>query len=261
MKSKLFVFLFVLLSLVHTTTAQNPMSLTEPTLEDRFPKIIGGLRFSQTTLNLGKVLNNELLSDTIRIFNNSQKPLSLSIKMKLPDHLKIDIQPTKLEAGQQGYILVTFNASLRNEFGFVFDRIMLHTDDMEHSDKNLNISATISEFFPPLDTADTLSAPKARLSEKSFNYGRIQQGEKAQHDFMIYNDGQHDLKIHSAKSTCGCIKTSLSKNIVLTGDSALISVEFDSFAKESSISKEAMIFINDPSQAEIILTVLAEVWK
>lgn len=234
---------------------------TAPTLEDNFPKRIGGLRFSATTLHLGNILNNIERLDTIKVYNNSGNPISISSAMKLPDFMKLDIQPAKVEANSVGLIIISYSASLRKEFGFVLDRIMLNTNDREQPEKNLNITATINEYFPPTDLSDTLLPPKGRMTENSFNFGKIQQGEKAVHDYLLFNDGQRDLVIHHSKTNCGCIKSEFSKNLVIPGDSAFVSLEFDSFGKEGEISNEIVIFVNDPAKPEIRLTMQGEVWK
>ncbi len=261
MKLKLASIIFLFISLSFKVSAQNGIVRTEPTLEDRFPKRIGGLRFSQTTLHLGDVYNNANRMDTIQLYNNSDAPLTLSISSKLPDQIKASIEPSKLEPASEGIIVVQYDATKQKEFGFNFDRIILHTNDTEMPEKNINITLSIKEYFPPADPGDTLIAQKARLAESTYNFGRLQQGEKARHDYIIFNDGQRDLKIHHAKNTCGCIKTSFSKNIIAPGDSALASIEFDSFGKDGSTSNESVIFVNDPSQPELRLIIQGDVWK
>jgi len=234
---------------------------TAPTLEDNFPKRIGGLRFSETTLHLGTILNNAEITDTIKVYNNSEGPISLSISNKLPDYLKLDIQPAKVESNAQALIIVSYSASLRKEFGFVLDRIMLNTNDREQPEKNLNITATMKEYFPPNASSDSLLPAKVRIAESSFNFGKIQQGEKAVHDYVFFNDGQHDLLIHHSKTNCGCVRSEFSKQLISPGDSAFVSLEFDSFGKEGDISNEVTIFVNDPVKPEIKLTIQGAVWK
>ena len=261
MKLKLAFIILLFISHSFKGYSQNGIVHTEPTLEDRFPKRIGGLRLSNTTLHLGDVYSNENRIDTILLYNNSDVPLTLSIGSKLPDHIMASIEPSKIEPASEGILILHYDAGKLKEFGFIFDRIMLHTNDPEMPDKNINITLSIKEYFPPADPSDTLISQKVRIPERTYNFGRIQQGEKARHDYLIFNDGQKDLKIHQAKNTCGCIKTSFSKNIIAPGDSSLATIEFDSFGKDGSTSNESLIFVNDPSQPEIRLIIKGDVWK
>ncbi len=261
MKYKKIVLLAAFISFALTCPAQTGMVDTKGTIEDRFPKKIGGMRFSETTLHIGSVLNNETRTDSIHIYNNSVGAITLSTSSKIPNHLKLEFKPLKLEPGSEGLLIVSYAAALRNEFGFVFDRIILQTNDAVQPEKNINITATIKEYFPVSDPADTLLIQKAIVAESAFNFGRIQQGEKAHHDFVIFNGGQHNLIVHHAKSNCGCIRTSFSKNTVAPGDSAIVTVEFDSFGKVGAISNEVLVFISDPAKPEIRFTIQGDVWK
>lgn len=261
MKIKIILFLGLLLCSSLILSAQQTLVQGEPTLEDRFPKRIGELRFSKTTAHLGTIFNNEIKVDTILLFNGGEQPLSIALGEKLPDYLKVELSPSKLEPGSQGIILLRYDANFRKEFGFHFERVILRTNDTEMAEKNINITLSIKEYFPPPDPTDTLISQKARTPESTYNFGRIQQGDKARHDFVIYNDGQRELKIHHAKNVCGCIKTSFSKNLIAPGDSSIATVEFDSFGKEGSNSNETLIFLNDPAQPEIRFTIMGDVWK
>ncbi len=261
MKFKITLLLSLFLCSSLLLSAQRNTVPGEPTLEDRFPKRIGELRFSKTTVHLGTVFNNEIKVDTILLYNNAETPLTLTLTEKLPAYLTMEVKPSKLEPAAEGLIIIRYDASLRKEFGFHFERVMLNTNDAEMAEKNINITLTIKEYFPPADPTDTLASQKARIPESTYNFGRIQQGEKARHDFVIINDGQRELKIHHAKNDCGCIKTSFSKNILAPGDSSIATVEFDSFGKDGANSNETLIFINDPAQPEIRLTILGDVWK
>lgn len=261
MNKTVYFFIILLFLFPVTAPAQSSIVQANPSLVDQFPKLIGNLRLSETTVQLGNVYNNETKLDTVRIYNSSANPMSISIRVPLPEYIKLQIVPEKLDAGKEGKLLISYAASMRKEFGFVFDRIMLGTNDPLQSDKNINITATINEYFAPGNPADSMLIPRARLSESTYGFGRVQEGVKAQHNFTIFNDGQKDLVIHHSKSDCGCIKTSFSKMTVLPGDSAVLSLEFDSFGKSGALSRDLSVFVSDPKQPELRLSISAEVWK
>jgi hypothetical protein len=232
--------------------------ITNPTLNDRYGKKIGGLRFSVTNLSFGTINNNEERRDTIFIYNSTQQKINLTIDGKLPPHLALQFQSSELAPGTEGWIIISFDAAKKNDFGFILERVILNTNDTDQPQKALSVSATINEYFSAgLDSVK----PKARISEMVFNYGTLKQSEKAEHDFVVYNDGISALKLHKTKSSCGCIKTSFSKNEIPQGDSAIVHVVFDSFGKEGKDSRNFSLFVNDSSMPEIKFEVKGEVLK
>lgn len=253
MKSLLKFFFLASLLYSYSSLAQSYFGSSAPTLQDKFPKRIGSLRFSATTLNLGRIGNNEVKKDTVRIYNTASRAITLSFNGKIPGHMQVNSSTTSLEAGGEAWIAIVYNGGLKNDFGFVLDRISISTNDSVQSVKFINITATIYEVFSVLSSEDSMLVQKARVPETAFNYGTIQNGEKRSHDFVVYNDGKRELKLHKAKSSCGCIQTVISKNAVAAGDSAYVRVMFDSFGKEGTDSRKISLYTNDPSQPEIKL--------
>ena len=55
------------------------------------------------------------------------------------------------------------------------------------------------------------ASPKIEFSSTEYNFGRLNQGEKADYDYKFENTGDDTLKIDKVKSSCGCTATMLSK--------------------------------------------------
>lgn len=219
-----------------------------PTVSDKFTKRIGNLRFSNSTLAFGQVNNNEKRQDTINFLNVGDRVINLTLQTK-NNYSTITLSNSKVNPGEEGWILIAYDFSKRNDYGFILDRILINTDDSEQPQKNINITSTIHEYFAPGDSI----APKARTTESLFSYGNIQAGDKVNHDFTIFNDGSAPLIIRKAKSTCGCIKTTIPKADIAPGQSGTIKVEFDSFGKDGKDSRIITVFLNDPKMSEIKL--------
>lgn len=261
MKRKFFILSFVFVFKILFVSAQSQVVASNPTLQDKYAKKSGSLRFSSSTLNLGRIANNVIRKDTIRIFNSASRPVTMTLGGKSPEHLQLDLSTASLEPGREGWLAISFDAAAKKDYGFVMDRISLITNDSIQPTKFLNLTATIYQFFPPMSTEDSAMVQKARVPELSFNYGGIRQGEKRSHDFVIYNDGKKDLLIYKAKSSCGCIHTALSKTTIAPGDSALVKIEFDSFGKEGKDSRSISVYLNDPAMPEIKLEMAGEIFK
>lgn len=243
--------LLFFLTILHTSAfGQRAVVASGPTLEDRYPKRMGSLRTSATTLSFGRIKNNVTKSDTIWIYNSGRSTLNLTVDSKVPSHLLVKLGAGKLAPNESSWLSVTFDASKKGDYGFVLDRFFILTNDSVISNKVFAVTATLEEFFPPMTSEDSLMCPKARIASSIYDFGAIRSGDKTSHDFIIYNDGKRDLKIHKAKSSCGCIKTKFSRDVVPPSDSCIVSVEFDSFGKDGKENKSVTVYMNDPSFPE-----------
>lgn len=233
---------------------------TSPTIQDQYPKKAGNLRMTSTKFDLGKIKNNEIIHDTIRMYNSGSLPINITLPLKMPLFMKVNIKGNPLQAGGKGYIALNYDASKKNDFGFVMDRIQLNTDDINQPQKYISVSATIEENFPLFAIGDTLIV-KTRITDVSYSYGIIKQGEKASHIFKIYNDGSKKLLLHKIKSSCMCLKATFSKKEIFAGDSAIILAEFDSSGKLGKDSRIFSLYISDPDMSEVKFEVKGEVVK
>lgn len=250
-----FALCFIVASCVFTKIEAQTIA-AQPTLNDQYSKKIGNLRFSQSTLGFGKVANNEKKQDTIRIMNSGKSTINLFAQSK-NNFSTVTFSTTKLPPDATGWILIAYDFSKRDEYGFILDRILINSDDVDQPQKSINVTATIHEYF---DLTDTLT-PKARIPETIYSYGNIQAGEKANHDFLIYNDGVKPLIIRKVKTTCGCIKPSTTKSEIAPGEAGVVHIEFDSFGKDGKDSRIVNVFLNDPMMSEVKLEVNGVVLK
>ena len=96
------------------------------------------------------------------------------------------------------------------------------------------------------------------FEETEFDYGIIDQGEKATHVYKFKNTGNEPLIISNAKGSCGCTVPSWPKEPIPVGGTGEIEVSFDSKGKKGKQSKRVTITANtDPVQT--FLTIKGEV--
>ena len=250
------LFFVVLLSILVSDLCYAQTISAPPTINDQYAKKIGNLRLSESTINFGKVLTNESRQDTIRILNSGKVAMNLDVNGS-NNYSSVLISKNKLAPEETGTIIVSYNFAKRDDYGFILDRILINTNDTDQPQKNINVSATIQEYFSPSDTL----LPKARIPETIFSYGTITAGQKSNHDFLISNDGVKPLIIRKVKSTCGCIKTSVTKSEIQPGETGIVHVEFDSFGKDGKDSRTINVFLNDPMMPEVKLEVSGTVLK
>ncbi len=253
--------LLVLLFQAYPLAAQRSLVASEPTTNDRFPKKVGNLRFSDSVLKLGKVRTNELRSDTLKVLNTATSSIRWELPKDVPTHLRISLSGEELASGSEGWIAIRYDAREKNDFGQVFDRLILSTTDTDLPQKVITISANITEYFAPLSTEDSAVVQRSRIPETVFDFGTISQGTKVEHAFPVYNDGQRELILRHTRSACGCIKTVIAKQLLAPGDSTVIQLTYDSFGKEGKESRNFQLFQNDPAAPEVRFEVKGTVTK
>jgi uncharacterized protein DUF1573 len=87
-----------------------------------------------------------------------------------------------------------------------------------------------------------------------YNFGKISQGEKVNHEFKFKNTGKSPLIISNATATCGCTTPDIPKEPVKTGDSGVIKVVFNSTGKMGMQDKIVTITSNaNPATTEVHL--------
>jgi hypothetical protein len=98
------------------------------------------------------------------------------------------------------------------------------------------------------NTTQNNSGPQPRIivSEEEWDFGKVTQGEKPTHIFMVKNEGEGDLIIDSLKESCPCIEVSISATRIQPGESAELKVTYDTTDYVGKDEKHLHIYSNDP---------------
>ncbi|EHQ29025.1 DUF1573 domain-containing protein [Mucilaginibacter paludis] len=101
---------------------------------------------------------------------------------------------------------------------------------------------------------DTANAPIIRFEKDSYNFGKINQGDKVSYDFKFTNAGKTPLIITDAVASCGCTKPDWPKEPIKPGDKGVIKVVFNSAGKDGLQDKLITITGNTvPTQSVVHL--------
>jgi len=105
--------------------------------------------------------------------------------------------------------------------------------------------------------------PRILVSEEEWDFGKVIQGEKPTHIFIVKNVGEGDLIIESLKESCACIEASISTNRIKPGESAEVKVSYDTTDYVGKDEKHIHIYSNDPQEPDkrINLYVETEVFQ
>ena len=93
--------------------------------------------------------------------------------------------------------------------------------------------------------------PKASSQQMEFDFGTVEQGQIATHNFMLVNNGDDILKITDVHASCGCTAAKPDKNELAPGESINIKVEFNSAGKMGKQEKWIYVKTSDPNNKEL----------
>ncbi|MEN0005223.1 MAG: DUF1573 domain-containing protein [Bacteroidota bacterium] len=93
------------------------------------------------------------------------------------------------------------------------------------------------------------------FAETTFDFGTVEEGEKVAHTYSFKNTGNEPLILSNAKGSCGCTVPKWPREPIAPGDSAEITVEFNSKNKKGKRNQKVTITANtNPPQTFIYLT-------
>lgn len=229
-------------------------------IEDDYRYEMGPMRLKSNHLAFGNIKNTQLTEKSLEVVNTSDKPVSVEF-VGVPAHISISATPASLEPGQKGSIKASYNAPQRNDWGFVIDRMNLKINGVSERNYSLVISANIEEDFSGMSAAELAKAPVLSVDNPEFKFGKIKQGEKVDHVYVLTNSGKSDLHIRKVKASCGCTAVQPEKKVIAPGESVNIKTVFNSAGKVGSQNKTVTIITNDPKKSKMILWVKGEVEK
>ncbi len=230
------------------------------TIEDDYRYAMGPIRLKSNHLAFGNLKNTKTSEKRLEIINNSGGPVKIAFE-RVPSHITIKAEPASLQPNQKGFLVATYNTPARNDWGFVIDRMGLKINEISERNYSLVISANIEEDFSALSAEQLARAPVLSVDNPEFKFGKINQGEKVEHVYVLTNSGKSDLYIRKVKASCGCTTVQPEKRVIAPGESVNIKTVFNSAGKVGNQNKTVTIITNDPKKSKMILWVKGEVVK
>ncbi len=218
------------------------------------------MRLKSNHLAFGNLKNTAATEKSLEVINNSGEDVKVTFQ-RVPGHISIKMEPATLKPKQKGLIVATYNAPKRNDWGFVIDRMNLDINGTADRTYSLVISANIEEDFSALSQAELANAPVLSVDNAEFNFGKINQGDKVDHTYVLTNSGKTNLIIRKVKASCGCTAVQPDKQVIAPGESVNIKTVFNSAGKVGNQNKTVTIITNDPKKSNMILWVKGEVVK
>lgn len=219
---------------------------------------IGGLKFKNGTISFDKIYTWQTLTDTLHFFNGMQAPATIGFIYQ-PAHIKSVAIPETVAPGKKGMIIISYNATQKNDYGYCYENVIFSVNKSQDYDKRLTITANIVEDFSKLSKKDLANAPVINVEKKEINFGDIKPGSKANCEFVVKNTGKSSLVIRKTKASCGCTAVTLGNNTIAPGESGTIQAIFDSTGKSGKQYKTITVISSDPATPEVMLTIVGNI--
>ncbi len=230
------------------------------TIEDDLPTKIGFLRMKYRSLNFGKITTEKTVSRSFDVYNEGDAPISfLPDETQAPNFMEVTFEPETLEPKGKGKIVVNYDPQKMGNLGFQTSKVSISTTETNFKVKDLNVIATIEEYFAPLSPEELAEAPKLAVSDKVHDFGKIEKDAVVTTEFTLTNEGKTSLNIRQTASNCGCTTTELPVMDLKPGASTTMKVTFDSKGRRGRQYKTVTIFSNDPANPTQVLSIRAEV--
>ncbi|MEH0157991.1 DUF1573 domain-containing protein [Limibacter armeniacum] len=108
--------------------------------------------------------------------------------------------------------------------------------------------------------AENTATSELKFSEKTFDFGDISQGDVVTHVFKFENSGAAPLVLSNVSTTCGCTAPAWPREPIAPGETAEITIKFNSRGKMGKQNKVITINSNASNAVERI-SITANVLK
>ncbi len=206
------------------------------------------------------LLNTESVRDTFVIHNFWNRPISYSVEAKdgYVSEVYRSFGPAILP-GQEGFLVLKYDASKRNAFGQLKDVVQISTNDSIESKKMIYYSVNIKEDFSTLSKKQLKNAPVAQYGDGDFDFGQVQKNSQSKKTMTLTNKGKDPLIIRSMQSSNGMFKVSSDISEIPAGGKATITVAFKANTRASNQKGTIELITNDPNNPIQVINLKAQV--
>ncbi len=225
---------------------------------DWYPMESGNIRFKTSHIVFGDVMHDGADTASTILYNQGKTPITIDLEnSSLPAHVTATIDNSTIAPGKTATLQFSYDASQKDDWGYLFEYFNLKTNDSEKAEKRINLSANIRENFK--NSLAGSKAPKVKFDKMKHNFGIIKQQDRVTTSFTITNEGEAPLKIRKTKASCGCTASRPKKMELAPGESTTIDVTFSSGSRTGKQKKSVTVITNDPTQDVATLWIESEV--
>jgi hypothetical protein len=232
--------------------------------------IISGLLFSQcnyaqnspkifspkTDHEFGEILEGQLVTHEYEIKNIGNAELKIDKVRASCGCTAAQQVANSLKPGESTKIKVEFDSHGR--MGLQEKTVYVFTNDPNTPQLKLTFNATIVQA---LSTPAGAKSAKLVLDKTRIDFGDVEEGKVVESKINFKNTGEGILEIIDVKTSCGCTAALLSSKKLNPGENGTVKIELDTANREGKLTRTVTLYSNDPSQANQVITLSANIEK
>jgi hypothetical protein len=209
----------------------------------------GCLRVKSSSFQFGTITNEKAISKTFYLYNRCDEELNMRYPDSLPVYFTYKASKA-IKANSLDSIVISYDVPQRGAYGYLIDSFPIYTSEDTLAKKDMEIRASVVEYFPPMKASELEKAPKAIVKEERHDFGQIRKGAVYTHQFTLKNEGKTPLLIRGLQPTCDCISAKVESMTVQAGDSVQIKTTLDTKPlSEGNQAKSIILITNDPQNS------------
>ncbi len=206
------------------------------------------------------LLNTESVLDTFHIQNFWDRPVSYELGKK--DACVTEVYRSfgpSLLPGQEGILVLKYDASKRNAFGQLKDQVLISTNDSIESKKLIFYSVNIKEDFSNLSKKQLKNVPISQYNATELDFGQVQKNGNQVRTIVLSNTGKDPLILRSMQSSNGMFKVSCDVTEIPGGGKADVKVTFRANSRAGMQKATIEMITNDPANPVQVINLNAQV--
>lgn len=224
-----------------------------------YTKSNGMARFFEPNVKLD-VLNTQKVKDTFQVRNFWTKPVKF--EMNAPKEYLTEVYRsfgTELDPGQEGIIILEFDAAKCGQFGQIKETVIYMTNDSIESRKLLHYAINVKEDFSKWTTKQLKNAPVAELGALEYDFGSVAKNAQTQGFVTLTNKGKTPLKIRALSSSTGYYRASAQLMEIPAGASTNITITFRANTRPGLQKGTLEVITNDPNNSVQVINLKGQI--
>ncbi|MCR4680762.1 MAG: DUF1573 domain-containing protein [Bacteroidales bacterium] len=203
--------------------------------------------------------NTESVKDTFKIHNFWNRPVSYEL---VSNEYVSEVSRSfgkSLMPGEDGTLVLKYDASKRNAFGQLKDIVYIETNDSVEAKKAVYYAVNIKEDFSGLTKKQIKNKPIALYSATTYDFGKVQKNNQQKATITVTNKGKDPLIIRALQSSNGMFKASADILEIPGGREATVTVNFKANTRTSTQKATLEVITNDPINPVQVINMQAQV--
>jgi Protein of unknown function (DUF1573) len=218
----------------------------------------GSLRLRNSSFNVGKVFVNKETSPAEFPMYNAGKDTLKFLEVISPRYIKVNV-PKSIAPDTKSSIKISYDAKLRNQYGFTSDNVLFNTNDKTQPEKSFSVYATTEEFFPILSPEEQAKAPVLNFETYTIDMGKLRKGIDFQRTIKFKNKGKKELVIRYVQSNCSCLVSKTTTSSLKPMEESSLQITFTSDGRDGLQNKAVTIYSTDPANPVQRITLTGEI--